>query len=132
MIAKTTNMKKALFVLALIAAVVRVSAQNSVIPNPYNRPSADLYKKYMGKSMMDSLTGRFKVQPNYIFPGNDSSRMHNSIGYGIQAYAYNMPVIKMEGSSKMPIIKTRGNSKMPVFNPDGVNREAEIKILPKP
>src|SRR6187402_130602 len=126
-------MKKALFVLVLIVAVVRVSAQNSVIPNPYNtRPSADMYKKYMGKNMMDSLTGRFKVQPDYIFPGNDSSRIHNSTGYSIQAYAYNMPVIKMEGNSKMPIIKTRGNSKMPVFNPDGVNREAEIKILPKP
>ena len=125
-------MKKTLLLLLLIIAVARVSAQNIVTPAPYNtKPSADLYEKYMGRDMIDSLTRRFKVQPNYI-PGNDSSRRHNITGYSMQAYAYNMPAIKMEGSSKMPIIKTRGNSKMPVVNPDGVNRGAEIKWLPKP
>ncbi len=121
-------MKKTLFLLVLICATFKLSAQNLTIPKLYNAPGkSDIFSK----KLADSIIKKYSYTPKQQFVLPDSGTRKSALPK--YNYAYNpMPVAVMSGNSKMPVVKMQGNSKMPVINPDNRSPVIETRSLPKP
>ena len=127
-LSKNLCMKKTLFLVVLIGATFKLSAQSITIPKLYNALGSN---DSFSKKLADSIIKKYSYTPKQQFVSPDSGTRKAALPK--YNYAYNpMPIVVTTGHSKMPVVKMQGNSRMPVMNTDTRSPVTEFRSLPKP
>lgn len=114
-------MKKILLLLALFGTTGTLVAQNTKTIKPFgysfggklSQPfKADtLWRNKLPTTSTNNLFKQGLINLDKL-KIDQNDKLHSSLL--IASEGYNMPIAKLEGSSKMPVILLEGNSKMPV------------------